>query len=128
MLGFFALLLVCQLAGEVLVVASGLPVPGPVAGMVLLFAGLMIRGGIPAGLADAADGLLAHLSLLFVPAGVGVMLHANLIAAELVPIAVSLIASTLLTIAVTAFVMHLLSRGNDDRDNAGDDRSVDERR
>lgn len=125
MLGFFALLLVCQLAGEVLVVASGLPVPGPVAGMVLLFAGLMMRGGIPAGLAEASDGLLAHLSLLFVPAGVGVMLHANLIAAELVPIAVSLIASTVLTIAVTAFVMHLLSRGNDDRGNAGDDRSAD---
>lgn len=120
MLGFFALLLVCQLAGEVLVVASGLPVPGPVAGMVLLFTGLMIRGGVPAGLAEAADGLLAHLSLLFVPAGVGVMLHANLVGAELVSIATSLIVSTLLTIAVTAVVMRLLGRGSAGEDGDGD--------
>jgi putative effector of murein hydrolase LrgA (UPF0299 family) len=110
MLGFFALLLVCQLAGEVAVVATGIPVPGPVVGMAILFIGLMIRGRIPRALGETADALLSHLSLLFVPAGVGVMLHAKLIGAEVVPITVSLIASTVLTIAVTAVVMRLLSR------------------
>lgn len=115
MLGFFALLLVCQLLGEVIVMVAGIPVPGPVVGMAILFLGLVIRGGLPDGLGDTADGLLTHLSLLFVPAGVGVMLHAELVAAELVPITVSLIASTVLTIAVTALIMRLLVRRSEPR-------------
>ena len=110
MLGFFIILLICQLLGEVLVIASGLPLPGPVVGMVLLFVGLVLRGGIPNGLDRMADGLLSHLSLLFVPAGVGVMLHAELIGAELLPIAGSVIISTMITIVVTAWIMQLLGR------------------
>jgi len=110
MLGFFTLLLVCQLVGEVIVAATGIPVPGPVVGMAILFCGLLVRGSIPEGLAATAETLLSHLSLLFVPAGVGVMLHAELIGAELLPIATSLIVSTLLTIVVTALVMRLLRR------------------
>jgi holin-like protein len=54
--------------------------------------------------------LLSNLSLLFVPAGVGVMTHAKLLGRELVPITVSLVVSTLLTIAVTALVMKWLAR------------------
>ena len=76
-------LLCCQLAGEALVLAAGLPIPGPVAGMALLFAGLVVKGGIPANIAALGDGLLGNLSLMFVPAGVGVMLHAPLMAAGL---------------------------------------------
>jgi holin-like protein len=110
MLAFFILLLVCQLTGEILVVATGVPLPGPVIGMALLFAGLLIRGELPRSLERMADGLLSHLSLLFVPAGVGVMLHARLIGAELIPIAVSVFASTLITIAVTGRLMQGLDR------------------
>jgi holin-like protein len=109
MLSFFILLLVCQLIGEVIVVASGIPLPGPVIGMALLFAGLLIKGSAPVGLEQMADGLLSHLSLLFVPAGVGVMLHAELIGKEFIPIAVSLVLSTLATIVVTAWVMQKFS-------------------
>ena len=110
MLGFFIVLLSCQLAGEVLVVATGLPLPGPVIGMALLFTGLLLKGGIPEGLDRMADALLSHLSLLFVPAGVGVMLHAELIGAELLPIAGAVVLSTMITIVVTAWVMQLLGR------------------
>ncbi len=110
MLGFLTLLLVCQLAGEVLVRLLGAPVPGPVVGMALLFAGLAIRGGVPDGLQSLAGGLLQHLSLLFVPAGVGVILHLQLIADEWPAITASLLISTVATIAVTALVMRALSR------------------
>ncbi len=105
----------CQLVGEVIVAATGIPVPGPVIGMAILFCGLLVRGSIPSELAATAETLLSHLSLLFVPAGVGVMLHAELIGAELLPIAASLIVSTLLTIIVTALVMHLLRRRGEPR-------------
>jgi holin-like protein len=110
MLAFLTLILLCQLAGELFVVATGLPVPGPVVGMGLLFAGLVARGGIPDGLARVGDALLGNLSLLFVPAGVGVMLHAGLIGSDWLPISVALVASTLLTIAVTAAAMVAFTR------------------
>jgi holin-like protein len=110
MLSFFIVLLVCQLSGEVLVVFTGIPLPGPVLGMLLLFIGLLLRGGIPEGLNKMADGLLSHLSLLFVPAGVGVIAHAQLVGTELLPIAISLFLSTFITIVVTAWVMQKLAR------------------
>jgi putative effector of murein hydrolase LrgA (UPF0299 family) len=105
MLFYLTLIFCCQLIGELIAAASGLPIPGPVLGMALLFAGLLIRGSIPEDLGGAADALLNHLSLLFIPAGVGVMLHIDLIGNELLPVSVALVASTVLTIAVTGLLM-----------------------
>jgi len=110
MLPTLTLLLICQLAGELAVAALNLPVPGPAIGMALLFIGLVVRGGIPDDLARTADGILTNLSLLFVPAGVGVMLHAPLLGRDWLAISVALVGSTLLTIAVTALVMRWLQR------------------
>ena len=108
MLAALTVLLVCQLVGEVVVVAFSLPVPGPVVGMALLFLALSLRGRVSDDLRDTANGLLRHLSLLFVPAGVGVMAHLHRLAGEWLPIASSLVLSTLLTIGVTALVMNAL--------------------
>jgi holin-like protein len=110
MLAALTLLLVYQLVGEAIVLAAGLPVPGPVVGMALLFATLLARGSAPAWLREACQQLLAHLSLLFVPAGVGVMLHFKRLGAEWLPIAVALVASTVIAIGVTALVMQGLRR------------------
>ncbi|MGF1561704.1 MAG: CidA/LrgA family protein [Geminicoccaceae bacterium] len=110
MLGFITTLLVCQLIGETVVVATHLPVPGPVIGMLLLFAGLMIRGGVPQQL-DAVTGfLLQHLSLLFVPAGVGVLAHVDLLSRDWWPIGVTVVISTLATIVLTAWLVQLCNR------------------
>lgn len=98
-------LLLYQLAGESVVLLLELPVPGPVVGMLLLFLTLLIRGGVGVQLESTATGLLSHLSLLFVPAGVGVLVHIDMIASEWLPITAALILSTLLTLAVTALVM-----------------------
>ena len=110
MIAGFALILVCQLAGEVLVRVTHLPVPGPVIGMGLLFAGLTLRGGPPAELERTAGGLLSHLSLLFVPAGVGIMLHLDLILSQWRPILAALAISTALTIGVTGWVMQRFAK------------------
>ncbi len=120
LLGFVTLLLCCQLVGELIVLATGLPLPGPVIGMVILFIGLVVHGTVPDDLQALAGGLLRHLSLLFVPAGVGVMLHLALIADEWLAISVSLLVSTAVTIAVTAGVMvglQRLSGGNPAEDD-----------
>ncbi len=108
MLWPITILLVCQLAGELAVLVLKLPVPGPVLGMLLLFAGLLVRGGVPRPMTDAAGGLLRNLSLLFVPAGVGVVAHLGRLSDEALPIAAALVGSTVLTIAVTAWVMAAL--------------------
>lgn len=108
MLGTLTLLLLCQLAGELAARLLHLPVPGPVLGMLLLFAGLLLRGGVPAAIQDTASGLLRHLSLLFVPAGVGVMVHVTRLETEALPIVVALFGSTLFGIAVTAKLMAVL--------------------
>jgi len=115
-------LLSYQLIGEILAHLLNLPVPGPVIGMVLLLATLILRGQNAAPLSSAiqqtANTLLQHLSLLFVPAGTGVMLYLDLIADEWLPISIALIISTVLAMASTAIVLKSLTRpasaaGND---------------
>ena len=110
MLGAITVLLVYQLVGEALVQAIGLPVPGPVVGMLLLFITLVARGRVPGTFRDTAQQLLSHLSLLFVPAGVGVMLHFGRLGEEWLALATALVASTVITIAATALAMRLLQR------------------
>jgi holin-like protein len=108
-------LLVFQCAGEALARLAALPVPGPVLGMALLFVTLRWKARIPEALGTAADGLAKHLSLLFVPAGVGVMLHAGRVAAEWLPIVVALVVSTALALAATALTFRALVRRQEAR-------------
>lgn len=119
MLGALATLLVCQLAGEVLARALVLPVPGPVLGMVLLLGALAVRGDVPGALQETSQGLLRHLSLLFVPAGVGIMLHVARIRAEWLAILAALLVSALLTLTVTAFVFRLVAKMTGDPGKGG---------
>ena len=109
MLASITLLLLCQLVGETTVRLLGVPLPGPVVGMVILFVGLVVKGGIPDGLDAVAKTLLGNLALLFVPASVGVMVHLRTIATEALPISVALVVSTLVTVAVTGKLMQGLT-------------------
>lgn len=107
---YLALILVCQLIGETLQVFTEIPVPGPVIGMIVLFLGLLIYRGLPDGLENAAGGLLKNLGLLFVPAGVGIMLHIPRLADEWWPILLAVIPGTLVAIGVTAWIVQWLGR------------------
>jgi holin-like protein len=104
------ILLVYQLLGEVIALVFKLPIPGPVIGFAALFLTLVVRGAVSDSLRETANGLLGHLSLLFVPAGVGVMVHLGRLRDEWLPIVVALVLSTAITIAVTALVMQGLMR------------------
>jgi holin-like protein len=98
------------LAGEVLAHVAGLPVPGPVLGMALLLAALVIRRGVSAELERVSALIQRHLSLLFIPAGVGLMTHAAVLRAEGGPLLLALAASTLLTLSVTAWTLAWMLR------------------
>lgn len=104
MLRGMSVLLLFQLAGEALTRVAGWPVPGPVVGMALLLAALQLRTPAGEALSGVAGALLSHLSLLFVPAGVGVMLHAHRLAAEWPAIVGGLLVSTGAAVAVTGLV------------------------
>ncbi|WP_372890632.1 CidA/LrgA family protein [Rhodosalinus sp.] len=105
-----AILLVCQLIGEVTARALDAPVPGPVLGLALLLGALVLRPALTARVAPAANGLLAHLSLLFVPAGVGVVAHLDRLGSEGPALLAALLGSTVITLAVTAGVFVGLRR------------------
>jgi holin-like protein len=109
-----ALLLVLQAAGEGLTHALRLPVPGPVVGMVLLMGVLRIER-LRAAVQAIAELLLAHLSLLFVPVGVGVVTHLDLLQRSGGRLLVAIVASTWIGMAVSALVLKRLL-GTDERE------------
>ena len=119
MIEAFALLLLCQLAGEILSHGLGPPMPGPVIGLLLLFAGLIVAqnlGKVTAAsitdtpLGRAAGGLLQYLSVLFVPAGVGVIDHLHLLETYGLVLFLALFVSTALALAVTALTFTVIKR------------------
>ncbi|MDH5539391.1 MAG: CidA/LrgA family protein [Rhizobacter sp.] len=114
-----ALLLLLQAAGEALAHAFDLPIPGPVIGMALLLPALQsswIRVPVQA----AADLLLAHLSLLFVPVGVGVITHLELVSRFGMRLVIVIVVSTWFGMAVTALVLRRLLPGAAKPDNRDD--------
>jgi holin-like protein len=110
MLPAITALLAFQLIGEALAFGLKLPVPGPVIGMALLLAAIAVRPALLDALRPTSSTLLSHLSLLFVPAGVGVMVHGQRLADEGVAIVVALLVSTVLALAATALTVRALLR------------------
>ncbi len=107
-------LLLCQFAGEVIARGLGLPLPGPVIGMVLLLTVLVWRDwrglvAVPASLRGVTAMLLGNLSLLFVPAGVGVVTQLDVLRANWLAVAVSILVSTAIGLLVTGWVMQALA-------------------
>ena len=110
MLVGITILLIYQTLGEILARLLELPVPGPVVGMLLLFLTLWRRKSVSNDLRETSHALLQHLSLLFVPAGVGVMIYFDRVGREWLPILASVIGATVITLAVTALTMQWLMR------------------
>ncbi|EWY39941.1 murein hydrolase transporter LrgA [Skermanella stibiiresistens SB22] len=103
-------LLACQLAGELIARLLSLPIPGPVLGTILLFLALLARGKVPETMRDVARTLLANLSLLFVPAGVGIIQHLDRLRGEWLGILAAVFGSTVLTMIVAVLVFRGVSR------------------
>jgi holin-like protein len=108
MINALLVLLSFQLAGEIITRTLRFPVPGPVVGMLLLFAALLLRGSWAAKIEPTTQFILKNLTLLYVPAAVGVVVHLELIKSEGVPIVFTLAGSILVTMAVTTGSMKVL--------------------
>lgn len=103
-------LLLAQLAGETASRALGLPLPGPVLGMILLVLAFAVTPRLIAVVRPLAQGILGHLSLLFVPAGTGVVGHLDKLAAQGLPILLALVGSTVLAIAAGALAFAAVAK------------------
>ena len=119
MIASLSLILLCQLAGEVIVRGLALPMPGPVLGLLFLLLLLLARDRLKIlargplqgdGVENASRGLLANLSLLFVPAGVGVVQKLDLIAQHGIAVAAVLAISVVVTLLVTVATFLLANR------------------
>lgn len=110
MISALSALLLFQLTGEAIARGFDLPVPGPVLGMLLLFVALVLRGGPGDELRTTSQNLLQHLSLLFVPAGTGIVVHLHRVADEWLALLLALVVSTLATLVVTALAMKFCQR------------------
>ena len=117
MMSAIGLLLICQLAGEGLTRLFGWPVPGPVLGLMILFGLLLLRDRVQPDakpiattpLNTVCSFLLANLSLMFVPAGVGIIQEWPTLQRDGMALIVALVVSTALALAVTAFVFQKLA-------------------
>jgi len=108
-------LLLFQLCGEIISRFFDLPIPGNVMGMGLLLFGLIVGWVDVKWIEEAAELLLSNMTLFFVPAGVGVMVYSELIAAEWLPITVATVVSTFVVMAVTGVLAQKLeTKGGDD--------------
>lgn len=105
-----ALLLLLQASGEALAHALALPLPGPVLGMALLLPALQLDW-VRVPVQAAAELLLEHLSLLFVPVGVGVIVHLELVSHYGLRLLTVIVLSTWIGMAVTALVLRSLLSG-----------------
>ncbi|MBM6580758.1 CidA/LrgA family protein [Microvirga sp. BT689] len=110
-------ILLCQLLGEVVAGGLGWPMPGPVLGMLFLLVFLSLRGRIATSVPElgktldsTGKGLLAHLSLLFIPASVGVVQRLDVLAEYGIGLAVALVVSTFVTLVVTVVTFVVVSR------------------
>jgi holin-like protein len=113
MIPALAILLSFQLAGEVAARGLGLPLPGPVLGLLALVGSCALRPSLAETLRPVVTGLLANLSLFFVPAGVGIIAHLGAFRQNGLAIAVALIVSTALAIAVGALVFSAVASRKD---------------
>jgi len=114
MLYTLAILMIFQCLGEATVFILKWNIPGSVVGMLLLFFALLASPRLMKKIEESSHHVLKHMSLFFIPAGVGIMVSASGIAQHWLALLLAIVISTLLTLAVTAASMRILMEPNGD--------------
>jgi holin-like protein len=104
-------LFLCLGAGDLINKLTGLPLPGGVIGLVILLAIFIWRGGPDRQMKETSHFLLRNMTVLFIPASVGLITQLPALKQDALPIGVAIVVSTVLGMAVTAAIMHWLARG-----------------
>ena len=115
------IIFVLQLTGEALQKYFDLAIPGPVVGLMLMLCTLMIAKSkmhpsvisLRTNIINTSEQLLSYLSLLFVPIGVGVIMHLQLLEAQLLRIIVVIVVGTICTMIFTSAVFAKINKAKD---------------
>jgi holin-like protein len=107
-----------QLLGEAVKKIFEIRIPGPVIGLILLLVSLILLNklktrfvnNLKKEVADTSTYLLKYLSFLFVPIGVGVVMHFSYLENNLSKVLFIIFVSTILTISITAFLMEKINK------------------
>jgi holin-like protein len=110
----------CLAVGEVIVWLTGITIPSSIIGMLLLTALLQLRAIKLEWVQGMSDFLISNMGFFFVPPGVALMLYLDLIKAELLPIVVATVVSTVLVLVVTGWIHQISERGERVRTDDGD--------
>ncbi len=111
-------LVLLQLLGSALNALLLPALPGPIIGMLLLFALLLLRGEVGEPLNQAASGLLLYLPLLLVPAAAGIVDSGSVLLGNLLAISAALVISLLITVPFCGWLMQRLTRRLEQREDA----------
>ncbi len=104
----FALLLTLQWISTEIIALLGIPFPPPLLGMLILTT-LLCTGVVKEKyINDICVALIDKMALLFLPAGVSMILYLDVIKAELLPISLTLVISSLIILTSTALVLEML--------------------
>ena len=111
-----------QLAGEFVQKFFELSIPGPVIGLILLLSVLLLKNKYNRSpstfereLVSSCESLLNYLPLLFIPVGVGVVMHLTLLEENLISVITIIILGTLLTLGISGFIMERLLKEDDQK-------------
>ena len=122
MLNSIFTILLFQLIGEFIQKFTEISIPGPVIGLILLLSVLLIRAkyfkehySIENSLVDFSERFLTYLPLLFIPVGVGVVMHLSLLEENLISVISIIVLGTLLTLALTGFIMEKLLKNDNQK-------------
>ncbi len=111
-----------QLIGEVVKQYFVLLIPGPVVGLILLLMTLICTQGLTSSaigtlsksIFQSADGILRYLSLLFIPIGVGVIMHLQYLENNILSVMAIILIGTVTSLGLTAVLFERLTKNNDD--------------
>ena len=122
MLNSIFTILLFQLIGEFIQKFTEISIPGPVIGLILLLGVLLIRAkyfkeyhSVENNLVDFSERFLTYLPLLFIPVGVGVVMHLSLLEENLISVISIIVLGTLLTLALTGFIMEKLLKNDNQK-------------
>lgn len=99
------IILFFSLIGEAISTFFQLPVPGSIIGLVLLFLALEFKVVRLRHIFHVGEFLLANMTILFLPAGVGVMNYIKVILPNILPIAIITFGALILNILTIAFIV-----------------------
>ena len=110
MIDGFIVLLSCLFIGNFISEFFSLPIPGSIIGMLILFSALLLRKGVNESIDKVSSGLISVMGMLFVPAGVGISQYFDLLSREWPLIFFVGMSTTLLSLALTAFLFQAISK------------------